>query len=87
MNNEPVAWFYHHPDETGKFMCADVKAMEGIEKRGYIVTPLYTHPVKELTDEEIINCWDGVDPPEECWITDEQRIMFARAILRKAQEK
>jgi hypothetical protein len=85
MNNEPVAWFYHHPNETGKFMCADVKAMEGIEKRGYIVTPLYTHPVKELTDEEIRHT------QAICHLKDvgyDNFIMrFARAILRKAQEK
>jgi hypothetical protein len=43
--------------------------------------------LKELTDEEILSCWDGVDLPEECWVTDEHRIDFARAILRKAQEK
>jgi hypothetical protein len=82
MNNEPVAWFYHHPDETGKFMCADVKAMEGIEKRGYIVTPLYTHPVKELTDEEIGEVAQAlIDDCSYC------SLHFARAILRKAQEK
>ena len=41
----------------------------------------YTHPVKELTDEEIKSCWN--------WETDcqEWAIEFARAILRKAQEK
>jgi len=41
-----------------------------------------THPVKEqLTDEEIRSCWN--------WETDcqEWAIEFARAILRKAQEK
>jgi len=39
--------------------------------------PLYTHPTKTLTDEEItklhLECWDEIE--------------FARAILRKAQEK
>jgi hypothetical protein len=83
MNNEPVAWFYHHPDETGKFMCADVKAMEGIEKRGYIVTPLYANPVKELTDEEIAQEWSKFYPD----VFHTHLIDFARAILRKAQEK
>ena len=44
-----------------------------------------THPVKELTDEEIIQinkdegtCWD---------VPDRFAIQIARAILRKAQEK
>ena len=43
--------------------------------------PLYTHPVKKLTDEEIIACIDESEPDT----TD--MIRFARAILRKAQEK
>lgn len=52
------------------------------DKEEYITALL-----KEPTEEEILSCWDGVDPPEECWITDEHRILFARAILRKAHEK
>jgi hypothetical protein len=27
-------------------MCADAEAMKGIEGKGYIITPLYTHPAK-----------------------------------------
>lgn len=27
-NNEPVAWFYERPSETGKFMCGDAEAKE-----------------------------------------------------------
>ena len=49
------------------------------------VTPLYTHPVKELTDEEIRHI------QAQCHLKDvgyDGFIMrFARAILRKAQEK
>ena len=80
MNNEPVAYamfrngeYYDaiHPDEQAKTV-------------GEYNTPLYTHSAKTLTDEEIISRWDGVDPTEECWVTDEQLILFARAILRKA---
>ena len=49
-----------------------------------------SHPVKELTDEEIISCAEinfvreelTNKTPEYMWIMD-----FARAILRKAQEK
>jgi hypothetical protein len=41
------------------------------------VIPLYTHPAKTLTDEEItklhLECWDEIE--------------FARAILKKASEK
>jgi len=39
--------------------------------------PLYTHPVKELTDFEIMQISS----------TYPDRLYFARAILRKAQEK
>ena len=47
---------------------------------------LYTAPI-ELSDEEILNSWEGIDPSEECWISDEQLKQFARAILKKASEK
>jgi len=43
--------------------------------------PLYTHPAKTLTDEEIITCIDESEPDTA------DMIRFARAILRKAQEK
>jgi hypothetical protein len=42
--------------------------------------PLYTHPAKTLTDEEIDEVLYSVD-----WAYDP--VAFARAILRKAQEK
>jgi hypothetical protein len=38
---------------------------------------------KPLSDEEILNSWVGIDLPEECWITDEQLINFAKAIEEK----
>jgi hypothetical protein len=43
--------------------------------------PLYTHPAKTLTDEEIKDIWmkRPVGKAEDIFI-------FARAILRKAQE-
>ena len=43
-----------------------------------------THPVKELTDEEIVAVWDN-----DCVVLDEDKLVirFARAILRKASEK
>jgi hypothetical protein len=44
--------------------------------------PLYTHPVKELTDEEIEELaeYHGIDS-----LYETGRLDFARAILRKAQ--
>ena len=69
MKNEPVAWM----DDFGN-------VFEGINKFFHI--PLYTHPVKELTDKEILEICDLGE-----WHRDEFAINFARAILRKAQEK
>ena len=50
---------------------------------------LYTHPVKELTDEEILSLTGFKDNPYDIFIEYEKEdlIEFARAILRKAQEK
>ena len=42
MNNEPVAWMLTLPDGTHDWI------LDGNGCEGYI--PLYTHPVKELTD-------------------------------------
>jgi hypothetical protein len=41
--------------------------------------PLYTHPVKELTDEEIWKLW--VEH------LNDDIVVFARAVLRKAKEQ
>jgi len=71
MNNEPVAWF--EQDENMKsvwYQC---------DKNDPSAVPLYTHPAKTLTDEEIFKLWQK-------HLNDEIPV-FARAILRKAQEK
>ena len=83
--SEPAAWFYQYPGETGIFMCADAKAMEGLEEKGYILTPLYTHPVKELTEWEIKECWEEATEMQEHFCS--QYFDFAQLILKKAQEK
>ena len=46
--------------------------------------PLYTHPAKTLTDEEI---WEVIN--RTAWVGTEEEIRFkiAEAILRKAQEQ
>jgi hypothetical protein len=84
MNNEPVAWM---DKETGCFVYSqyDYEDLDEHGKDGLI--PLYTHPVKELTDEEI----QELALSNEFWISEDCTIFnwhkFARAILRKAQEK
>ena len=50
--------------------------------------PLYTHPMRELTDEEIMEIYDRV----ELYNIDEGQmyinpIEFAKALLKKASEK
>ena len=77
MNNEPVAWYYPggSPDQ-----CTTNKEYAEMEPAW---TPLYTHPVKELTDEEIYETWFnyGCGIP---WTANTKT--FARALVRKAQE-
>ena len=66
MNNEPVAWM----NRLGR--------LEYEQGNGFEI-PLYTHPAKTLTDEEIWKLWQK-------HLSDDIPV-FARAILRKAQEK
>jgi hypothetical protein len=77
---KPVAWAMFknnifmdaiHPDEHTRF--------EG----GYTI-PLYTHPAKTLTDEEILKI--HAENPFKDGYLNNNLIEFARAILRKAQE-
>jgi hypothetical protein len=73
MKNEPVAWMFR-----GYLYEKDPSDWTVHEHPHVPVIPLYTHPVKELTDEEIDAVWFSYKGD----IKD-----FARAILRKAQEK
>ena len=70
MNNKPVAWmdYLEHSDAYDL----------NVSGRGI---PLYTHPVKELTDEEIWKIYNITG------LGNGMALRFARAILRKAQEK
>ena len=76
MNNKPVAWaredgviaFFEKPE---------------IDKQGFKWFPLYTHPVKELTDEEI----NEIVWQQNLLLGNDDLRKFARAILRKATEK
>ena len=72
MNNEPLAW----TDGKGNYF--DKNSFFPVDD----LIPLYTHPVKELTDEEIkdfIATFPIIFTPDDL-------VTFARAILRKAQE-
>jgi hypothetical protein len=85
--SEPVAWI--DPKELDMAVSTSVTKSKQFD--GDI--PLYTHPVKELTDEEIKQA--KLESWQQCKDTTEvidfelsyQDELFARAILRKAQEK
>jgi hypothetical protein len=75
MNNQPVAYV--------NSMCNDYIDWK-VDPMSIDGQPLYTHPVKELTHEEITQVFD------ECYPNNGDGdvvtlIDFARAILRKAQ--
>ena len=76
---KPVAWI--DPFDLERLPLYDCWVSG--EKTKKVDIPLYTHPVKELTDEEILNLFE---PKYDAEIDDEMLIDFARAILRKAQE-
>jgi len=72
MNNEPVAWINEYDQ---------LESFNPDNRQEWI--PVYTHPAKTLTDEEI--GWFAkayTDRNDKLNIVD-----FARAILKKAQEK
>jgi hypothetical protein len=81
MNNEPVAYINveERKLEWAKPMAWHTPTIAQMDK-----IPLYTHPAKTLTDEEI---WEVIN--RTAWVGTEEEIRFkiAEAILRKAQEK
>ena len=79
--NKPVAWMEYIQGEEWEVWFTEPTDLP----KGHTYKPLYTHPVKELTDEEIRHL------QAQCHLKDigyDGFIMrFAKAILRKAQEK
>lgn len=80
--NKPVAWMELYYGEPNNLSWTDAELRDSGEV--YKTVPLYTHPVKELTDEEIIAVGNAVVNHID---SNEGWIEFARAILRKAQKK
>ena len=79
MNNEPVAWMVNGVLFTS--LGAALNISFDIEQP---CIPLYTHPAKTLTDEEILEVWCVLEDTNSA---EHDAKVFARAILRKAQEK
>ena len=86
MNTEPVAYvdpiWMDRPDLVMSHQLEIGKLFARTQFKNYV--PLYTHPVKELTDEEILECWNETHPAVVC--LNAELPLFARAILRKAQK-
>ena len=82
MKNKPVAWIsVLAMDKIGQKF-TDVRI--SLTKTDVADIPLYTHPAKTLTDEEIIKTMVQFD----VYSADDQCLIEAgREILRKAQEK
>ena len=76
MNNEPVAWM---PIQSKHTRIVEAKPDD---EQNWI--PLYLHPAKELTDEEILQLQAeyGIDSDSTYHSVKD----FVLAILRKAQE-
>ena len=99
MNNKPVAWM--SVELNGRTVLATYEFETAIPLYTHPVNPYqsitntkieptvvsYTHPVKELTDEEIANTWDDVRKDATLKPSMKDMQDFARAILKKAQEK
>jgi hypothetical protein len=83
MNNEPVAWINLDRFKNEALYLADCVSENKVDNMG-ITTPLYTHPAKTLTDEEIL---DLCPPNHSDMMNEAYTIDFARAILKKASEK
>ena len=83
-NNEPVAWMMKAREPS--LHCPDYVTFEKPTrdmKISHHPYPLYTHPAKTLTDEEILEIWNQHSKYGAVISVYD----FAKAILRKAQEK
>ena len=96
MNNEPVAYLMVERNDGNSYIQMGVPTRD--EKISHQPYPLYTHPAKTLTDEEInvvaiLQDAEIVPVGHEIWKTGEEfnkykKIVLATAkALRKAQEK
>ena len=97
MNNEPVAWMYRIKDTDNRWELAWNKPTT---EELFDTEPLYTHPVKELTDEkealkslyDAVIRYENLSPFADTYAVESCEFQLhdakekARAILRKAQE-
>jgi len=87
MKNEPVAWMGKDYDGLKTDLYFDVERNKLPYRLYESAIPLYTG-FKELTDEEIeVECRKAWGLHDQDQLNLEEVFKFARAILRKAQEK
>jgi len=82
MNNEPVAWMYERPNGSAKLTFV----REPMAGTVVTETPLYTYPAKTLT-VTFEDCIAASLEQDVGYGGDLDLLEFAKAILRKAQEK
>ena len=96
MNNEPVAWINKHGEISIEEHWAYPTPLytHPVEEEHFEDEPQAEelHEIMqsnaELTDEEIIHIWNTCETDDEVEeLVMKDFILFARAILRKAQEK
>ena len=80
MNNEPVAWMLLGLEDR-KPKLINLQVIDHLEGTWI---PLYTHPAKTLTDEEITEVFDTTFEVHDY---QDSFIKFARAVIKEAQEK
>ena len=68
----PVAWMHTN---SKQLFATTIPSKRDL----HLFTPLYTHPMRELSDEKIWKLW-------QTHLNDDITV-FARAILKKAREK
>jgi hypothetical protein len=83
MNNEPVAWMEYIQGEEWEVWFVEPTDLP----KGHTYKPLYTHPAKTLTDEEIKDLWCEVYDFKRYDCLTELDYKFCREIIKKAQEK
>ena len=81
MNNEPVAWML--ADKEKEYIRSIMAVQHDFVPQGCVEIPLYTHPVKELTDSELTDIWKNKLCNQDC--PREVYLAFYKEI-RKAQE-
>ena len=83
MNNEPVAWMETYKGEPNNLDWDKSNLNYGSEFHD--VVPLYTHPVKDLTDDKIADLIKATN--DEIGMKNIRTFDFTKVLLRKAQEK